>query len=540
MHVIKRNGKTELLDINKLHKVVRECCAGITGVSESQIEINSQIQFFDGIKTSDIQETMIKSAADLISEETPNYQYVAGRLVNHHLRKQIYGSFTPIHIFEHYKNGVTDGLYCEDLYVYSLDEWNELNNYIDHSRDMNLTYAAMEQFRGKYLAQNRVTGQIFETPQITYMLISMMLFQRYHPVAHRLSTVKRMYDALSTFDLSLPTPIMAGLRTTVKQFSSCVLIETGDSLDSILGTTNAIVDYVSQKAGIGIGAGAIRAVDSPIRGGNAVHTGVVPFYKMFEAAVKSCSQGGVRGGSATLNFPFWHLEFEDMIVLKNNKGTNENRIRKLDYCVHLHKLAYERFITGKDLTLFSPSDVPGLYDAFYENDEEFRRLYEEAEKNPNIRKKTISAFDLISTIAQERKDTGRVYIMNVDHVNSHGSFIPSQAPIKMTNLCVDGSTNISIMLDTGEIKEITIEELSLYLMENQKIMIQCRDHKFGSDVFKQVKKWFKTHPCAKVMKITDDKTGNSIICTPEHKVYTQNRGYVEAKYLTKDDELQVM
>lgn len=461
MFVTKRNGSQEKLDLNKLHKVVRDCCAGITGVSESQIEINSHIQFFDGIKTSDIQETLIKSAANLISEETPNYQYVAGRLVNHHLRKSVYGSFDPPPLFVHYRDKLELGKYCSDLLdKYTAEEWDELGRYIKHDRDMLLTYVAMDQFRGKYLVKDRVTGEFYETPQMAFMLIAMMFFMAY-PVAQRTSWVKRMYDAISTFDISLPTPIMAGLRTPIKQFSSCVLIDCDDSLDSINATTSAIVKYVSHKAGIGINGGMIRAVDSPIRGGDATHTGVIPFYKMFNAAVNSCSQGGVRKGSATLNYPFWHLEFESLIVLKNNKGTEETRIRGLDYCVQLNRLAYERLLQDGDITLFSPNDVPELVEAFYSsNNEEFKNQYVIAENDPKIRKKTIKASDFFFMLAQERKDTGRIYIMNIDHANSHGSFREDIAPIKMTNLCCEvtlpTSPLNSIFDDSGEIALCTL------------------------------------------------------------------------------------
>ena len=294
----------------------------------------------------------------------------------------------------------------------------------------------MEQFRGKYLAQNRVTGKHFETPQITYALISATLFSQY-PKETRLKYVKDYYDAVSNFDISLPTPVMAGVRTPQRQFSSCVLIETDDSLDSINATSSSIVKYVSQKAGIGIGAGSIRAINSPIRNGDASHTGVIPFYKLFQASVKSCSQGGVRGGAATLYYPLWHYEVEDLLVLKNNKGTEDNRVRHMDYGVQFNKLMYERLIAGEEITLFSPSDVPGLYNAFFEDQDKFKELYERAERNTRIRKKKVSALDLFSAFMNERKNTGRIYLMNVDHANDHGSFDASKAPIRQSNLCCE-------------------------------------------------------------------------------------------------------
>jgi len=453
---MKRDGTREPLDINKFHKVAMYACEGLSGVSVSDLEIKTHIQFYDKIKSTDIQETLIKAAAELITEEAPNYQYVAGRLINYNLRKEVYGEYEPWHLWKHYSKVVIDGYYDNALVTaYNQEDWNELADYIDHERDGLLTYAAMEQFRGKYLIKNRVTGKFYETPQMAFMLIAMTLFQNY--TKDRIKWVKDLYDAISTFDISLPTPIMAGVRSPQRQFSSCVLIETDDSLDSINATTSAIVKYVSQKAGIGIGGGRIRAIGSPIRRGDASHTGVIPFWKHFQSAVKSCSQGGVRGGAATLYYPLWHYEVEDLLVLKNNKGTEDNRIRHLDYGVQFNKVMYERLLSGDNITLFSPSDVPDLYEAFYTDNEKFRELYEKYERSTKIRKKTISAIDLFSTFMQERKDTGRIYLMNVDHVNDHGSFIKNVAPIRMSNLCCE------ITLPTTPLKDINDEhgEISL-------------------------------------------------------------------------------
>ena len=452
MQVKKRDGTLEPLDIDKLHKVVMYACEGITGVSASQVEINSKIQFFESMPTQDIQETLIKSAADLISEENPNYQYVAGRLINYHLRKMVYNTFTPPCLCDVIDNNINAGMYDKEFTeLYTKDEIDQLNIYIKHDRDEVLTYAAMEQFRGKYLVQNRATGEIYETPQVAYMMIAASLFSKY-PTETRLQTVKDYYDAISTFKISLPTPIMAGVRTPQRQFSSCVLIETGDSLDSINATTSAVVKYVSQKAGIGIGAGSIRAIGSPIRSGDATHTGVIPFFKLFQSAVKSCSQGGVRGGAATLYYPLWHLEIEDMLVLKNNKGTEENRVRHMDYGVQFNKLMYERLLSGGDITLFSPADVPGLYEAFFQDQDKFKEIYERAERNTRLRKKTLKAIDLFSAFATERKDTGRIYLMNVDHANTHGSFKEEVAPIRQSNLCCE------INLPTKPLTTINDEE----------------------------------------------------------------------------------
>lgn len=433
--VTKRNGVKEPLDIEKLHKVVFWATEGVTGVSASEVEIKSHIQFYNGIKTSEIQETLIKSAADLISEETPNYQYVAGRLICYHLRKQVYNDYQPWPLLDLVKKNVESGFYDPGLLAaYSEDEWAQLDHAIHHNRDENFTYAAMEQWRGKYLVQNRVTKDIFETPQVAYMLISATLFQTY-PKETRIKWVKDYYDAISNHDISLPTPVMAGVRTPQKQFSSCVLIESGDSLDSINATSSAIVKYVSQKAGIGIGTGRIRAIGSPIRSGDAYHTGVTPFLKLFQAATRSCSQGGVRNGAATCYYPIWHLEIEDMLVLKNNKGIEDNRVRHMDYGVQFNKTMYERLLTGGNITLFSPHDVPEMYDAFFVDSDKFKELYEKAERNTKLRKKVIPAAELFSKFMQERKDTGRIYLQNVDHANTHSPFKPEKAPIKMSNLC---------------------------------------------------------------------------------------------------------
>jgi len=452
IQITKRDGRKEPLELDKLHKVVFHACEGITGVSASEVEIKSHIQFYTGITSAEIQETLIKSAADLITEETPNYQFVAGRLINYHLRKMVYGAFKPPCLCDIIQKNIDAGFYDpEILDLYTKDEIDELSNYIVHERDESLTYAAMEQFRGKYLVQNRSTGEIFETPQVAYMLISATLFSSY-PKETRLQTVKEYYNGISTHYISLPTPVMAGVRTPQRQFSSCVLIETDDSLDSINATTTSIVKYVSQKAGIGIGAGKIRAIGSPIRSGDATHTGVIPFYKLFQSAVKSCSQGGVRGGAATLYYPIWHAEIEDMLVLKNNKGTEENRVRHIDYGVQFNKLMYERLIDGENITLFSPQDVPGLYEAFYADQDTFQELYEKAERMTSIKKKSVKAIDLFSSFVQERKDTGRIYLMNVDHANTHGAFKEEIAPIRQSNLCCE------IDLPTKPLNSIDDEE----------------------------------------------------------------------------------
>ena len=464
IQVEKRDGEREPLDLEKMHKVVMFACENITGVSASEVELKSHIQFYDGIRSEEIQETLIKAASDLISEETPNYQWVAGNLVNYHIRKMVYGDFEPWHILKVVEANVKEGFYDSALLEdYSKEEWEKINGFIKHERDFEIAYVGMEQFRGKYLVQNRVTGRLYETPQVAYILIAATLFSSY-PREIRLKYVKDYYDAISNFDISLPTPVMAGVRTPQRQFSSCVLIETDDSLDSINATASSVVKYVSQKAGIGIGAGSIRAINSPIRNGDASHTGVIPFYKLFQASVKSCSQGGVRGGAATLYYPIWHLEAEDLLVLKNNKGTEDNRVRHMDYGVQFNKLMYERLIAGEDITLFSPSDVPGLYTAFFEDQDKFKELYEKAERNKKLRKKVIPAIELFSTFMNERKNTGRIYLMNVDHANDHGSFLPEVAPIRQSNLCCEINLPTkpltSITDDEGEISLCTLSAIN--------------------------------------------------------------------------------
>jgi ribonucleoside-diphosphate reductase alpha chain len=468
--VTKRDGHRELIDLEKIHRVLIWAAEGLDNVSPSEIELKAHIQFYEGIKTSDIHETLIKSAADLISEEAPDYQYLAARLAIFHLRKRAYGNFEPPHLFDHVSGMVETGRYDKHLIEdYTREEFDELNSYLEHSRDMNFSYAAVKQLEGKYLVQNRVTGDIYESPQVLYMLVAACLFASY-PKDTRLDYVKRFYDATSLFKLSLPTPIMAGVRTPTRQFSSCVLIECGDSLDSINATASSIVKYVSQRAGIGINAGRIRAIGSPIRNGEAFHTGCIPFYKHFQTAVKSCSQGGVRGGAATLFYPIWHLEVESLLVLKNNRGVEENRVRHLDYGVQINKLMYQRLIKGGDITLFSPHEVPGLYDAFFADQDEFERLYVQYEQDASIRKKTIKAVELFGLMASERASTGRIYIQNVDHCNTHSPFDPAVAPVKQSNLCLEIALPTKPMEDVndpnGEIALCTLSAFNLGALEN--------------------------------------------------------------------------
>ena len=450
--VTKRDGRKERIDLDKIHRVIDWAAEGLQNVSVSQVELRSHIQFYDGIKTADIHETIIKAAADLISKDAPDYQYLAARLAIFHLRKKAYDQFEPPALFDHVNKMVEMGKYDKHLLEdYTAEEFEQMNSFIDHWRDMNFSYAAVKQLEGKYLVQNRVSGQIYESAQFLYILVAACLFSGY-PRETRLDYIKRFYDAVSTFKISLPTPIMSGVRTPTRQFSSCVLIECGDSLDSINATSSAIVKYVSQRAGIGINAGRIRALGSPIRSGEAFHTGCIPFYKHFQTAVKSCSQGGVRGGAATLFYPMWHLEVESLLVLKNNRGVEGNRVRHMDYGVQINKLMYQRLVKGGDITLFSPSDVPGLYDAFFADQDEFERLYTQYEQDDSIRKQKVKAVELFSLMMQERASTGRIYIQHVDHCNTHSPFDPAIAPVRQSNLCLE------IALPTKPLNDVNDEE----------------------------------------------------------------------------------
>jgi ribonucleoside-diphosphate reductase alpha chain len=436
--VVKRGGQTEAIDLEKVHRMVEAACRDVAGVSESSVEMNSGLQFYDGITSTEIQSILIKSAADLICLETPNYQYVAARLLLYQVRKSVFNTkWKDSEIYPPLKDIVTRNInynvYDEKLITYYSDEeWDNLNSYMKHDRDLLFTYAGLRQVVDKYLVQDRSSGQLYESPQYMYMLIAAVLFKEY-PKEKRLQYVKRYYDSVSSFKINIPTPIMAGIRTPLRQFASCVLVDSDDTLDSIFSSDMAIGRYVAQRAGIGINAGRIRGLGSKIRGGEVQHTGVIPFLKKFESTVRCCTQNGVRGGSATVHFPIWHQEIEDIIVLKNNKGTEDNRVRKLDYSIQMSKLFYERFLKNEDITLFSPHEVPGLYDAF--GTENFDELYEKYERAYSVPKKKVGAQKLFMEILKERAETGRLYIMNIDHCNSHSSFWEDEAKISMSNLC---------------------------------------------------------------------------------------------------------
>ena len=429
--VVKRDGSIQPLDLEKMHVMVEEACKGLAGVSASQVEIQSGIQFYDGITTAEIQEILIKSASDLISVDHPNYQYVAARLLLFSVRKSLYGGIRDLpHLEQHIYSCTNIDVYDKDIFnKYSKEEIDKANGFIEHSRDFLFTYAGLRQVVDKYLVQDRSGGGVYESPQFMYIMIALTIFAEY-PKEVRMNYVKKYYDAVSKHKINIPTPIMGGVRTPIRQFASCVLVDIDDTLDSIFSSDMAIGRYVAQRAGIGINAGRIRGINSKIRGGEVQHTGVVPFLKKFEATVRCCTQNGIRGGSATVHFPIWHQEIEDIIVLKNNKGTEDNRVRKLDYSIQISKLFYERFISSGNITLFSPHDTPGLYDAF--GTDEFDDLYTRYESDESIPKKTIGAQELILDLLKERAETGRLYIMNIDHCNSHSSF---EDKVNMSNLC---------------------------------------------------------------------------------------------------------
>jgi ribonucleoside-diphosphate reductase alpha chain len=565
--VVKRNGSIEPLDLEKMHRMVEEACAGLSGVSASQVEMASGIQFYDGISTKEIQEILIKSAADLISLDNPNYQYAAARLLLFSIRKSLYGLIKEHPSFyDHIQNCIEAGVYDDKILIsYTEEELYNLGNYINHDRDFLFTYAGLRQVVDKYLVQDRSTGRVYETPQFMYMMIAATGFMNY-PKENRMYYVKRYYDAISKHKLNVPTPILAGIRTPLKQSASCVLLDCGDSLESIIATDGAMMRYISGRAGIGLNVGRLRAIGSKIRGGEVVSTGVIPFLKKFEGSLKSCHQGGVRAAAATVYFPIWHKEIENVIVLKNNKGTDENRVRKLDYNIQFSRIFYERFIQDGNITLFSPNDVPGLYDAF--GTDAFDSLYVKYEDDETIPKTTLKAQELIIKVLMERFETGRIYLMNIDHANSHSPF---KEQVVMSNLCVSGNTKIKIRYPEPEYEdyggdiwnwyvveeEIEIEELEQYIIDREcrishyaayegdpcedvpQIEVLSYNTETNQQEWKPITAFAETSPKAKVMKITDEESGKSIVVTPEHKVFTKNRGYVMAKDLLETDELVI-
>ena len=478
IRVLKSDGSKVEINLDKIHKMVHKACKNITGVSESSVQMNSGLQFYDGITTKDIQKILVKSASDLISLENPNYQFVAARLLLFGIQKQVFNTkWKDSEIYPPLKDiiqrNIDIGVYDDDILKwYKEEELDQLDKYIKHSRDLTFTYAGLQQIVDKYLVQDRSSGIVYETPQFMYMLIAMTLFKKYGgELGDKLEYVKKYYDAISQFKINIPTPIMAGVRTPLRQFASCVLVDTDDTLDSIFSSDTAIGKYVAQRAGIGINAGRIRGLGSRIRGGEVQHTGVIPFLKKFESTVRCCTQNGVRGGSATVHFPIWHQEIEDILVLKNNKGTEDNRVRKLDYSIQLSELFYKRFLANEEITLFSPHEVEGLYDAF--GTPEFDELYEKYERATSIPKTKIGARELFTSLLKERAETGRIYIMNIDHCNTHSSFTDK---VNMSNLCQEITlpTNPIQHIDgTGEIALCILSAINIGIVKEEELESLC-------------------------------------------------------------------
>ncbi|MFM2394360.1 MAG: Synechococcus phage [Bacteroidota bacterium] len=567
INVIKRNGQKEPLNYEKINKVLLWAVEGLSGVSASQIAMNAQLQFYNGIKTNDIHSVLIQSAVELISETEPNYQLVASNLLNFFIRKNIFDTFDKMpHVKDIMTNNVKKGIYDPLLLTsFTNEELDKINSFIKHERDFNFTWAGLQQLVDKYLLKDRISGEIYETPQYMYIFIAMTLFADYK--GDKISMIKTFYNLISKWKISLPTPIMCGVRTPNRQYSSCTLIDVGDSLESIYASNTAVGYYTSKRAGIGLNVGRIRAIGSSIRGGEVVHTGVIPFLKMFESTTRSCTQNGVRGGSSTTYFPFWHREVEDVLVLKNNKGTDDNRVRKMDYGIQFCRLFYKRFIANETITLFSPHEVKDLYDAFGYN-ERFEELYEKYEKDPKVSKKVIKARDLINQFCQERIGTGRIYVMNIDHANEHSAF---QDKVHMSNLCLKGDTMIPVKIEIDEnltevltkyeltynngiyegnmkIEDITslfnLIYIESYNIDNNVVMralgkIEVLSFNIEKNIeeYKPVLKAMMTKKLSNCIKITDEDSGLVLYCTKEHPIYTTNRGYVKAIELKENDIL---
>jgi len=531
MQVQKRNGNFETYNVEKIHKVVEWAIKDINNVSWSDIEMNAKLSLRDKINTKEIHQIIIKSANDLTSTSHPNYQYVASRLLNMSLRKDLWEKYdSPPNLESHISKNIKDGVYDPHLAVkWSKGDMNAIEKHIDHDRDYLFTYAGLQQLIDKYLVKNRSTGIIYETPQFAYICIAMSLFDTIKEVADA-------YECFSTFKINLPTPIMAGVRTKIKQFASCVLVDVDDSLSSIFSSVHAVGKYTARRAGIGLNAGRIRPINASIRGGEVIHTGLIPYLKIFESTVKATSQNGIRGGSATVHVPFWHYEIEDVIVLKNNAGTDDNRVRKLDYSIQFNKLFYERLIKNEDVTLFNPEEVVGLYESFGDN-EAFLKLYEKYENSRSIKmKKKISARKLAEVFAKERLETGRIYVMNIDNANEHGSW---SVPVYMSNLCLTGDTKIDAVID-GKKTLISLSELDDIFKIGKEIMVLSKNIYSSIISYEKVSDSALTGENAELMQIEDIDSGFTIRCTPEHKIFTKNRGYVEAKNLEENDELDII
>ena len=565
LSVKKRNGLIQPLMLDKLHLMVEEACRGLSGVSVSQVEMNSHIQFYDGITTDEIQQILIKSASDLISLDAPNYQYVAARLLLFSIRKQVYGGSEMPHLIDHINKCVELNVYDSEIYQkYNKEEIENANSFIDHERDFIFTYAALKQAVDKYLCQDRDEGIVYETPQFMYIMIALVGFADYDK-DKRMSYVKRFYDVISTHKINLPTPVMASVRTPEKQYSSCTLLECDDTLDSICAVDWAMRRYVANKSGIGLDPSRVRSLKSKIRGGKVLSTGKVKYIQAYEKSLESVHQGGLRKGSMTCFVNIWDKEIEKIIELKNETGNEEDSARNIDYAVKMSRLFYQRFINNQDISLFCPNDVPGLIEVF--GLDGFDELYEQYEKDESIKRLTVNCQDLIVRFFNSRNDTGRYYIMNIDHCNTHSSFLDK---INMSNLCVAGDTKIKIKNvyplynDVGEIfdwrvfeEEVEIQELGDIIEDRiynithycadglreyddtvaPPLQVLSYDFEKGEDVWRNITAFAETSPNAKVMRITDEKSGNSLVLTPEHKIYTVNKGYIEAGNITPYDML---
>lgn len=533
--VKKRDNRVEELDINKIHKIVNWACEGLEDVSSSDVEMNAKLLFYDGIPTSDIHNSLIRSACDLVSKDYPNYQIVASRLLSYKLRKDVWGESTPPRLLEHIKKCVELGVYDDFiLSQYSESEIHKIGKLINHDNDQRFTHSGLAQLIDKYLVQNRKTKQIYETPQFAYMLIAMTLFASYSKNS-RVSYIKKAYQAFSEFKINLPTPIMRNVRTGRKFYSSCTLIDCDDILDSIFASTHAIGRYTASNSGIGLNVGRIRGIDSDIRGGEEVHAGMIPFLKVFESATKSCTQTGTRRGAATVYYPWWHYEIEGLLVLKNNAGTDETRVRKIDYSVVFDKLFLERLRDKQTISLFSSIYVPGLFDAF--GTPEFAELYHKYESDKTIPRKTVEAKTIFEIFIRERVETNRIYCMFIDNANNQGSF---KDTVRMSNLCCLTGDNLVNVVINGSNCEICIDELVELVNDDNNVYILSKDLNRDVIEYKKVVAGLKTKEVDEVYQILDKDTGQFVVCTGDHEIYTKNRGFVRADELTEEDELDIV
>ena len=544
LHVTKRDGTRVPFNVENIDKVIKWGSQNITGVSVSDIAINTKLNLVDGITTKEIHKVLIDASINLFNEDSPNYQWVASRLLNYQIRKDVWGGKNPPRLYDFIKNNTDKNLYHpEILEKYSKAEIDKLDDKINHDRDYNFTYSGLKQLCDKYLIQNRKTKEIFETPQFAYMLAAMVSHINYSQNS-RLNYVKRAYDKFSKFKINLPTPQMAGLRGLLKQYASCCLIDVDDTKESIFSSNTAAGFATTQRYGIGLNFGRIRGIGTEIKGGSVIHTGIIPFLKVFEATVKSCQQNGIRGGGATVNFPIWHYEIEDILSLKNNGGTEDNRVRKVDYVIQFSKLFYERFMKNETITLFSPHEVPELTESF--GLPQFDELYVKYEADKSIKyKRKVKASALMSQFTKERTETGRYYVMNMDHCNEHGSFLER---VTMTNLCLTGDTEILCLVKNKENKEfvtsvVTLEQITeLYNSkdDSEELYVWSKNLETHEGEFKLLTGATMTHPDAELLEITDVETNQTIRCTPDHLIYTNNRGYIKAIELLETDELNLI